>query len=447
MSNVNQFKKSRLVLGLFLGLNSSAVFAAPFGLTEFYQKALGHDASLAQAKAQYQADIQAIDTARSALLPQIQADGSYAINDSSINSSDVTTQDLSITLNQSLYQHSNWARYEQSKQSSDVALATLKNAEQTLILSVAKSYFAVLLAQQSLVLTQSKQASNRLQYETALASAELGLLSRVDVLEAKSSFDIAKSETIQAENALDNAQEALAKISGVSAINIQQSGLKVLELNSQLPELNLNETELENLAKSQNLTVKIAQSQTDVASSEIEVQKSGYWPTVALQAKYSDTRYSDYQTGASFADNDRTSIAVSVSMPLYSGGGTNSQVTAAKQKSMAAQQALRNAQENASLEVRTQLRNLHRGEKLINALREAVKSNDAFVESAQEGYKVGLKSMLEVLTATANQTNAHRTLIEAIHNQVLSHLTLEASIGDLTLADIERYEPLLQAKP
>lgn len=445
MSNVNQFKKSRLVLGLFLGLNSSAVFAAPFGLTEIYQKALGHDASLAQAKAQYQADIQAIGTARSALLPQIQADGSYAINDSSINSSDVTTQDLSITLNQSLYQHSNWARYEQSKQSSDVALATLKNAEQTLILSVAKSYFAVLLAQQSLVLTQSKQASNRLQYETALASAELGLLSRVDVLEAKSSFDIAKSETIQAENALDNAQEALAKISGVSVTNVQQSDLKVLELNSQLPELNLNETELENLAKSQNLTVKIAQSQTDVASSEIEVQKSGYWPTVALQAKYSDTRYSSNGTG--LADNDRTSVAVTVSMPLYSGGGTSSQVTAAKQESMAAQQALRNAKENAALEVRTQLRNLHRGEKLINALREAVKSNDAFVESAQEGYKVGLKSMLEVLTATANQTNAHKTLIEAIHNQVLSHLTLEASIGDLTLADIERYEPLLQAKP
>lgn len=445
MSNVNQLKKSRLVLGLFLGLNSSAVFAAPFGLTEIYQKALGHDASLAQAKAQYKADIQAIDTARSALLPQIQADGSYAINDSSINSSDVTTQNLSITLNQSLYQHSNWARYEQSKQSSDVALATLKNAEQTLILSVAKSYFSVLLAQQSLVLTQSKQASNKLQYETALASAELGLLSRVDVLEAKSSFDIAKSETIQAENALDNAQEALAKISGVPASNIQQSGLKALELNSQLPGLNLNEAELENLAKSQNLTVKIAQSQTDVASSEIEVQKSGYWPTVALQAKYSDTRYSSNGTG--LADNNRTSIAVTVSMPLYSGGGTSSQVTAAKQESMAAQQALRNAKENAALEVRTQLRNLHRGEKLINALREAVKSNDAFVESAQEGYKVGLKSMLEVLTATANQTNAHRTLIEAIHNQVLSHLTLEASIGDLTLADIERYEPLLQAKP
>ena len=445
MSNVNQLKKSRLVLGLFLGLNSSAVFAAPFGLTEIYQKALGHDASLAQAKAQYKADIQAIDTARSALLPQIQADGSYAINDSSNNSRDVTTQDLSITLNQSLYQHSNWARYEQSKQSSDVALATLKNAEQTLILSVAKSYFSVLLAQQSLVLTQSKQASNKLQYETALASAELGLLSRVDVLEAKSSFDIAKSETIQAENALDNAQEALAKISGVSVTNVQQNGLKALELNSQLPGLNLNEAELENLAKSQNLTVKIAQSQTDVASSEIEVQKSGYWPTVALQAKYSDTRYSSNGTG--LADNNRTSIAVTVSMPLYSGGGTSSQVTAAKQESMAAQQALRNAQENASLEVRTQLRNLHRGEKLINALREAVKSNDAFVESAQEGYKVGLKSMLEVLTATANQTNAHRTLIEAIHNQVLSHLTLEASIGDLTLADIERYEPLLQAKP
>jgi len=201
---------------------------------------------------------------------------------------------------------------------------------------------------------------------------------------------------------------------------------------------------LEERAVVENLLVKQAQAQLSTANQEIDVQRGGYWPTVDLQAKYTDTAYSDYQAGSSFSDSDNTSVGVRISMPLYSGGSTSSKVAAAKYQSIASQQALREAQENARLEVRTQKLNLDRGQKLVAALREAVKSNDAFLESAEEGYKVGLKSLLEVLTARTNQNTAQKNLIEAIHNQVLNKLRLEASLGDLTIEDIQKYEPLLQ---
>lgn len=425
---------------------SSSAMAAEYGLKDVYQMALSYDAKIAQAQAQFDADKQAVDTAMAPLLPQVKADGSYFVTDSNIDSSDVTSQDLSVTLNQSIYDHANWSRYEQSKYSFDAANSVLQSAKQDLILRVAQNYFDVLLAQQNLLLSKNKEAADFTQYETAEASAELGLSSKVDVLQAKSNYDLSKSETINAENRLDIALENLANITGQSMADIKSKGLKALLPDVELPAINLNEVALEAKAKLNNLQVKSAQSQLGSAIEEIEVKKSGHYPTVNFQAKYSDTDYSDFESGSLFTDSEKTQVGVSISLPIYSGGGTSSQVTAAKHKALAAQQALRDSQDTAKLNMRTQIRNLERGEKLISALREAVKSNDAFLESAEEGYKVGLQSMLEVLTARTNQTNAQKNLLEAIHNQVLSHFNLEATLGDLTFEDVALYEPLLQSK-
>ena len=120
------FTKSILV-GSILAVSSQQTLAASLGLTDVYQMALIHDAQLAQAESQYQADMQGLDTARATLLPQIKADGSYFVTDSSNDGFDVNTQSLSLTLDQSLYRHENWAQYEKSKYLVEAAEATLKN--------------------------------------------------------------------------------------------------------------------------------------------------------------------------------------------------------------------------------------------------------------------------------------------------------------------------------
>ncbi len=84
---------------LCLASANSVQASATAGLMDIYQMASLHDATLAKARATYQADQQGLKTARSYLLPQVQADGSYFVNDSSNDSADVTSRDLSLTLN------------------------------------------------------------------------------------------------------------------------------------------------------------------------------------------------------------------------------------------------------------------------------------------------------------------------------------------------------------
>ncbi len=425
---------------LCLASVNSVQASATAGLMDVYQMASLHDAKLSQARAQYQADLQGLKTAKSYLLPQIQADGSYFVNDSSNDYSDVTSRDLSLTLNQSLYQHETLAGYEQVKQSLETSKYVVQSAEQDLILRVTEAYFNVLLAQQDLQLFKAKEKADKTQLERAKASSEVGLASRVDVLQAKSSYDLSKSDRITGENSLDISLEELSKFTGKSI-----TSLKGLSMQVALPKADRNTLELEARVEAQNLAVKQAASQVLTAEQEIEVKKGGYWPTVNFQAKYTDSAYSDFSTATTFnRDAQKTSVGVTVSMPLYSGGGTDSQVSAARYQVTAAKQALRDSQEQARLNVRIQARTLEAGESLISALREAVKSNDAFLEAAQEGYQVGLKSLLEVLTARSNQYAARKNLVAAIHNQVLNNLRLESSLGDLTTDDLMVFDKLLQ---
>jgi outer membrane protein len=361
------------------------------------------------------------------------------MTDSNNDASDVTTRNLALTLNQSIYKHEAWAGFEQVKHSLKTSDFTLKTAEQDLILRVAEGYFNALLAQKTLELFKAKERADLSQLERAQASAEVGLASRVDVLQAKSSYDLSKSERINAENALDIRFEELMKLTGKPVTQ-----LKSFSMQANLPELPLDLYVLEQKAESESLVVKTSQSQLETAELEVDLQKGGYWPAVNFQAKLSDTTYTDDEGGIFFRDSQQTSVGISVTLPLYSGGGTSSKVSAARYQLNATQAQLRNSREEARLQARIQARNLESGRALLAALQEAVKSNDAFLEAAEEGYHVGLMSLLDVFSARANQTVARKNLIEAMHNQVLNRLRLESILGDLTMDDLLTFDHLLQ---
>ena len=416
----------------------SAHAANSVGLTDIYQMAVNHDAQLAQQRAEFEASKESVKSVKATLLPEITADGSYFMNKSDSATGDVNTRDLSITLNQPLYNKAIWSRFEQAKYVTDQAKSSLQNAEQDLILRVANAYFKVLLAQEDVRLSNAQEQADKLQWDRAQASAEVGLGSRSDVLQAKSSYDLTKSQRISNQNNLDVAFEELMKLTGKPVM-----ALDTLQADANLPSETFDMEEWAKLSEDNNLLVKQVEAQFKTATEEVAAQKAGHWPVVGLQARISDTQYSN--NSAFRTDSTGNSIGVSVSVPLYSGGGTTAKVSEARFNQTSAQQALRDSREQARLNARIQVRSVERGESLVAALREAVKSNSSFLEAAEEGYKVGLKNLLEVLTARSNLYNAQRNLMEAMHNQVLNRLNLEATVGDLTAEDLMRYDALMTA--
>lgn len=419
---------------------SSASHAQTATLLDVYQMAKQQDAKMAQALAQFDSDKKILELVKAPLRPQVSLQGTLSKNDSSIDTSDFTSGNVSLVVNQALFYQEAWAVEEQAEFQYRTAEATLKNAEQDLILRVAEKYFNVLLAEEDVQLALAQESANKSQWERSQTSSEVGLSDKTDVLQSKSTYDISVSDRINAENSLDVALEELSKLTGKRVLKI-----KAIPQTFEIRKTDYKLAEWEQRAQQDNLQVQILSQQAFISSKEIEVEQAAYTPTVNLQASYGVTNYYDPENSNVFQDKNDLSVSLIASVDLYSGGATSINVSQARDDYKAATMGLRDAKEQARLSARVLVRSIEKGYELVSALRAAVQSSDAFLDAAQESHKEGLKSLLEVLSARTSSYQAKRNLASAIQSLFMNKLKLEAEVGALTVEDIMVFTQLFSA--
>ncbi|WP_294948625.1 TolC family outer membrane protein [Sulfurivirga sp.] len=417
---------------------------ADMGLVEVWRLAVQHDAKLAQARARFEAQQKQLDRARAALLPQVNLTGSYGRSETDLpaDSGDVTTRQIGLGLSQALYNRKALVAYDLAKKQVETARLAWQAAQQDLMTRVVKAYFDVLLAQVNLRQSRALEKANRLQWERATTSEQVGLAARTDVLQARSAWDLARADRIKAESALHTAEENLTRLTGrrLTALRGVATDRPV-----RLPDL--NEQAWLRRALAGNLALRQAALGLEQAQLNVDLARSDYYPTLALTAGVTDTAYDNYNRLLSgvYQDTRAQQVALQLQWNLFAGGLTKATVAQAADSARETAEKLRDAREGTALQVRVLLDRLKEGQALVQALQAAVSSSRAFRDAAEESYRVGLKSLLDVLTARANAYKAERDLTAALNDLVVNQLALEAAAGDLTEDDLRRVDGYLTA--
>ena len=81
----------------------------------------------------------------------------------------------------------------------------------------------------------------------------------------------------------------------------------------------------------------------------------------------------------------------------------------------------------------------------VNALKQAVTSNQAALESAEAGNEVGTRTMIDVLDAQSNLFRAKRDYARARYDYLLNTLRLKQAAGTLSPKDLESINGYLAA--
>ena len=420
---------------LFVALSSSQAYAAE-GLLSLYDLAAQRDSQLQQAQAQFAADQELLNQAKSVLLPTISAQASYQQNDYSIPVPIAAkeSQQQKLQLNQPLFDAASFARYEQAKSLVQQAETVYLLSQQQLMLRLSQSYLDVLKAQQLLSFAQAQLVSTEKQRDQIDAGVKVGLTNPIDLLEVQARYDMALADVSQATNLLAISQESLARLIGQPV-----PVLKSLALDTKLPGLIESPEQLSNMGAQGNLNLRLNQGKVQASEQQVNASRAAHYPTMSLQASISNL---DSRTQFFNAPYQTNSIGVVVNMPLYSGGLVTSQVRQAEQQRLAAQAGLRYADEQAKLDVLSLAKTVQMAQSRLQALRQAVTSNEAFLQAAEEGNRVGLKSLVDVLNARTLLYKAKQDLANALFDDVQNRLSLRAAQGALArddLASIERY--------
>lgn len=447
-------------------------------LVQAYQEALANNPTLAQSNAQYLGARENIRQAWGQLLPQI--NGSFGIsqvNGMSTRGSDRQTSYSTVTdasgasilapdygsglsngfstghtrrrqwdaqLSQTLVNFAQFATVGESRASTRASEQDYQTQLLAMTYNVASAYLNVLNAQEQLRYAQANADSLKSAYDQADQQFKLGLVAIQNALQAKSSY-LASLATISNDQAtLKDAREALTQLTGHATGNL----LNLREDLPLTPPQPADEQAWVQRALTSNPQLLSAQYSVQAAEKSIDVARAGHLPTLNASVDYNNNN-GWYHYAGSTSSNPRhgaTTIGVTLNVPIFSGGITQSKVRQAIYQRDA-------SADNAEVTRRTVIRDTLNDYRQTIASINNVQSNQAAVEASlksrdavKAGYQVGTEDMVSVLSAQSTLFQSQSNYATSRYQYVSNQLELKKDAGTLGLADLQQVNALLQAR-
>lgn len=425
-------KKTLLSLLIGLGISTQAVAE---DLYQVYQQALQNDPTTLKAQADKDAAYSGIDLNRASLLPQI----SFSLTAGQTRGDSFSdSNEYSFTLNQSLFDWSNWKNFDRAELVATQADASFGLAKQDLIVRTTNAYFDILRANDDLEFAQAEKRAIERQLEQTKQRFEVGLTAITDVHEAQALFDNAVASEISAQNNVEVRLEALREITGNYYEQISPLNTETFSASMPTPSGIIDWVKM---AEDRNLQLMSSNIAVNIAKEDIEIAKTGYYPTLGFQASYSsldtDGASSDASVGAGNDDRfNRSTLGLQLSVPIYSGGSTTASTERARHSFVSTSEERERVHRSVVRSVRSNYFDVTAAISRIKALDQAVVSAESALKATEAGFEVGTRTIVDVLNSTRNLYDAKRNLSGARYGYITSILNLKLAAGSLTEQDV-----------
>jgi outer membrane protein len=456
-----------LCAGFAIGLPAAAA-AADF--TQVYQDALANDPTYQQAYANYQAAREAKPEAWAALLPQISGSAGRSLDHSSGLSSSIGTtasgapasssfyavthtnaHQWSLNLSEDLFSWADWVGLRSADSQVAEAQATYEAAGQNLILRVATAYFNVLSALDTLQAQESSLQAFDLQLEQANKRFQVGLIAITDVEQARAARDTAAAAVIADKQALASAEDQLQVITGRQYDTLSEPGA---DMPLVMPNP-ANQDQWVQTSLQQNLSLIASRLAADVARDNVRIAFSGHLPTVSLTASRSfnsagvDENISQgpFDIGTFSLPswtNDRQ-IGLEVTVPIFSGGGTEARVHQAQYQWIAAKDGMEQTSRTTEQQARDAYLGVISGIAHVQALQQALTSSQTAYRATEAGYRVGTQTEVDVLNALSTLVQAKTNYASSRYAYITSVVQLRYAAGTLDPNEVQAIDHWLSA--
>ena len=434
-----------LVLALAAALSPLAANATD--LLQVYEMARNSDPQLATAESNRLYNKEGEVQARAALLPQLNGSASlqrsHSETERSVGSLDNTGKSRSYAIQgqQTLVNFAQFATLRAQKANSLAADYTLESANDDLIVRTSAAYFNVLVAIESLVAAETNEAAAKKQFDYADKRLEVGLAPITDVHEARAEYDQARADTITARNSLQDLYQALTEITGQPVRDLRSLPE---DFRPQLPAESSNIDGLIASALDKNPSLRAYQYQVQAAENSVSAARAGHLPTLNLSASAGrDASWGDNLSGNNSPRADSNVIGVTLNIPIFAGGATQSAVRQALAQRDIAQDTYELQKRALDRNTRNAYQTVVAGISEIEARRLAVVSAQAAYDASQVGLEVGTRTVLDVVQNQRTLYQAQLAYAQARYNFLQNRLLLSQALGSLDVAEVQSINALL----
>lgn len=437
----------RIVFKLCLCLVCGGLTRLPivygFNLSDAYQNALLYNADYLAKIFQNKANQESQNQSISYLLPKVSiSSGINEIYTDSLSAGSgyyVYHQPFAgLNFSQVIVDFSKFSAYTKSKYATQVADLVLEDAKQALFLDVAKAYFDLLCAMDTLEATKMNKNADEQQMIQAQKRFNAGVATITDFNDAKASFDKMNAKVIQMETNLISKQNNFKNLTGLNPELIQP----LIDNLSLVPLTPNNVEEWVNYANMGNLKIKIANKKLQMAGEDISVEKSGHLPNLNLSGtyRYTDTANVDtssvtstYSNISGIPSSNQVTFGLQLNIPIYSGGVISSKVREMIATYESEQQLLVFAKREAQQNVRNSFWKAQNGTHLINAQIQALKSAGLKLKSDKIAYQSGIRDSIDLLNSQKDYYAVLQDYNQAKYDYLYSIVELNYHAGKINL--------------
>lgn len=371
----------------------------------------------------------ALGAAKSGYLPSIEVNGEGSLKGEMEEDKD-SVQNEPYSAGVAL----SWLIYDFGGRSSNIKLnkAYLTSAEhaydaslQETVLKVHSAYLRVLGAQASLESAQSTMKTYRKSFEESSKRYELGMVSLVDKLQAKTTYEQSVLSVTEAENTLKQNEGNLAVLLNLPPDT--QLKLKKMSADDAVIELESGNDikELMNFALKNRPEIKQKQSDVDAGKAGITSARSSGLPSLSAvaQGSYDDNWKRDlpYKRGSS--------VGLKLSWPIFSGFNTSYSVSKAKYEYEQSKESLEDTKISVLNEVWSYYQNYNTAVKSYEISKQILATAEENERVAFRYYEVGKIDILNLLMANSQLADARQGLVNAFYGLLISKADLYRAIG------------------
>jgi outer membrane protein len=255
----------------------------------------------------------------------------------------------------------------------------------------------------------------------------------IDTNEAQAKFDQISAFEISARNDYDNKITVLRAIIGRFPKELKKIGQGLVP---NAPEPNALDHWVDR-ATMENLNVRIAQINFDLAAMEVDRARAGHYPTLDLVGSYGAQGSSAAVTQTLASDSRSGTIGLQLALPIYQGGAIEARVREAVALKERSRQELEGARRAALLNAQNGFTGVNSAIASVKAFEQALVSAESALASNKLGMEVGVRTNLDVLNVQQNVYSTRRDLAQSYFNYLIAFLRLKAAVGALSESDVE----------
>lgn len=293
-----------------------------------------------------------------------------------------------------------------------------------LIFGVVKSYWDVSLAEQALVAATQAVKSGKTDLERAEQVRTAGMSTDADVLSIRVHLARIRGQQIRREADLATTRAALNDALGLP---IDANFELTTEL-KRLEAIGVSAEALETVAVSSHPEQRRANLATELASRQVELARSSYWPKIVAHGVFeADRQQFVNRGGANWLGQ------ISLTWNVFNGGADRARITEASSSLLRAQAERDRLSSSLRLEVRRAWNDLRAAAQQVDVAETSVVEAEESLRIIKNRFGAGMSTVTDLLRTEAALLDARTLHAAALHDQRIAAALLDLASGKLSI--------------